>query len=235
MPETHPRLAAMAAASRAGRSLFEYGGRYYRTSAPMRPVSAREAAFELRQPTYLARGRVRSTATGELVEPDRETARGEGRETYTCPAGRLRWVADGRPVQRAHRGKGGPARFQAVRAGARTYLAACETCGPSVAHGVQSCKCLTCYNAAGLRRVRGGPGSASAANSPRLEARRNGAPTYPATCPVHGPEVPHHTVRGLCLGCFTSMGHPRTAATNPAGYYWDPRAQEGKPAPSTSR
>lgn len=98
--------------------------------------------------------------------------------------------------------RGKTARAIARAAGARTYRGRCETHGETE-FGVQSGKCLTCFNSLGYVRS-----SAPRGDPLRTEARRNGEPTYPGWCAVHG-AVPHSTSRGKCLTCFNAMGYPR--------------------------
>lgn len=54
--------------------------------------------------------------------------------------------------------------------------------------------------------------------------------TYRDDCPVHG-DVEFSKSRGLCLKCYNTLGKPRPASTNPAGWYVD-RTGNQIPAPS---
>lgn len=224
----HPRIAAMERARAAGLPLFELGGVYYDPASPTRPVPARRAATILGHPTYQLAGRTRCTATGELLEPDREAARQEGRLTYLDPEGRRRMTATGAICRtEAPRPPMPPARKTAREARQPTYFAPCPAHGIRVPHYTHNGACAQCYTTDGRLRAPPRP----AASPARVDARRTGSPTYLAACPVHGPGVPHHTQRGLCAQCYNSLGSPRPASTNPAGYYWCHRTQQGLPAP----
>ena len=52
----------------------------------------------------------------------------------------------------------------------------------------------------------------------RKLAKIQGDKTYLDSCLIHG-ETAHSTHRGLCLGCYDTLGKIRSPAGNPAGYY----------------
>lgn len=104
-------------------------------------------------------------------------------------------------------------RVAARHKGESTYIQHCAFHG-DVAHSVSRGLCLTCFNTAGRPRVR----DATEPSSDRAAARRKGAKTYAAECPLHG--VTDHSVQhGKCLVCFNQTGYPRPASTNPSGVY----------------
>lgn len=101
--------------------------------------------------------------------------------------------------------RGDPVRVRARREGRKTYDAHCDACGETTEHYVSRGLCSTCFTTAGAPRVEGGGPSG---NPARIAARAAGLTTYQDSCPTHG-EHAHHTARGKCLGCFTTLGHPR--------------------------
>lgn len=124
-----------------------------------------------------------------------------------CPdhgAASLHMVQNGLCITCFAEQRGDPVRVRARRAGRSTYDAYCAACGSTTDHHVSSGTCATCTNSAGRPRI----APPQKQNPARIEARRLGLTTYQDVCTIHGPH-PHHTARGKCLGCFTTLGQPR--------------------------
>lgn len=100
--------------------------------------------------------------------------------------------------------RGDPVRVRARREGRKTYDAHCDACGETTEHHVSSGTCAVCTNSVGAPRK----AEARSSNRARIAARAAGLTTYQDSCPTHG-EHAHHTARGKCLGCFTTLGQPR--------------------------
>ena len=129
----------------------------------------------------------------------------------TCPVhGETRQHFGGNGCSKCRDARGRPlgrddARGAARSAGASRYIARCAAHG-EVEHYTATGHCSSCRTTAGLARSTepmGRPGDPA-----RIAARRARATTYLAPCDQHG-EVPHHTIRGKCLTCYTSLGYPR--------------------------
>jgi len=107
------------------------------------------------------------------------------------------------PVLRARSDRNNPLRASARRTGQRHYRDTCDECGPTL-HWVKCGRCSVCYAADGMRR--------DAKRQHISEARRAamdlGERAYTDTCLLHG-EGSHHTLRGLCLKCYDTLGKPR--------------------------
>lgn len=86
------------------------------------------------------------------------------------------------------------------------YPAECKVHGSTLFH-VGCFKCADCFTARGEPRAR----AASVQHAGRVAAKAAGERQYMAQCATHG-ETRHSTARGLCLGCFNSLGKPRAGA-----------------------
>lgn len=174
-------------------------------------MDAIRAANAQRKKVYFYQG-VWYNTKSHLVAHPRLVAMTMGRDEWIDPKGRRRSVHDmsvvgADPVRRGP--KGNIARVNARAAGDSTYIANCPTHG-DVQHSVLHGKCLSCFNTVGQPRKSwintGGPVSV------RSQARKDGNATYIAPCPTHG-NVPHNTVFGKCLTCYTTHGTRRKRGT----------------------
>lgn len=104
--------------------------------------------------------------------------------------------------------RGPRARTLARREGRTTYLDTCVSHGPDTIFGVNSGKCLTCYNATGAVRQSQRPGQV------RAEARRAGWSRYGYLCPTCGP-TSFSVITGKCLTCHTTAGIRRVRPLTP--------------------
>lgn len=92
--------------------------------------------------------------------------------------------------------------------GRKAFRSFCVRCSNATDHSVARGRCLDCFDAAGRLRS-----STTAPNPARIEARRAGSKTFLDVCGKHGVTA-HHTGRGLCLGCYTASGTPRSHRAN---------------------
>ncbi len=105
--------------------------------------------------------------------------------------------------------RGASARAMARKAGHGTYSDSCPRHGPDARFSVNSGKCLSCFTATGVVRVRG--------RNARADARRVGRVSFTAQCETCGP-TQFSVNSGKCLGCYTATGARRVhrvGAENP--------------------